>query len=969
MGDRRTETALRDIDALFRLGVVSGMSDGQLLDRFAAHSGSDSELAFEAIVRRHGPMVMAVCRRVLGDDHAAEDAFQATFMVLALKSSAIRRQDSSGPWLHAVAMRIARRARALRQRSRGESIPAVGLVDPDAHAPAAVDLRAVLDEELSRLPEKYRVPVILCYLEGRTQEEAARLLGWTKGTVSGRLARAKDLLRQRLARRGLAPSAGLLAAVLTAETASAAVPASLVLPTVRVASAALLGGADAGLVSGQMAFLVKEAMKLIMLGKLARATAQFVVLGLGTAALATTLTLSGDLAGLKNLGGRPIAARGPVVDEARTANAARRLDRFADPLPPRALIRLGTTQRRHDSGLAGIGFMGDGTAAVTAQDNGVVRFWDVKSGREIRTVDMMAGADTPDKLVRHFALSPDGNLMAAAGFAFDATRKRIVHRVWIRDFKQDTTQREIEVPAVDLFCASFSPDGATVATGGFAGGVQLWDIATGDCRATLKLGNSSIRSLAFAPDGNVLAVCEARKGTRLWNLAEARETFLANTSCSMTAPVFSPDAQLMAVNSLDGEVVVWDRATGQKRLTVQGAAVAFAPDSRSLAMTGSDGGTLEVIDTETGSELWKARLGWGQGRGFAFSPDGKLIITDQGGVLRFFEAASGRERLASPDAHEGSVSIVRYTSDGRRVLTASDDGTVRQWDAASGRQLRTIQEDGRVHVLAVSRDGKSLATGVQKPVEGVSIWDLETCRKRQNWPEHGAIVGAEALTFSPEGDALLVFDRDQVLRVFEIATGHERDAEQPVLSLDDNGANNSWITRGEFSPGNRFLAVSTDTTAYVAELSTGAERFSTPSIAMAFSSDGQSVAVATPGKPEMARLADASYRTFGQTVDSIDLIDLVTTKRRRLEAGGASVTALAFSPDGKVIAVAGGWLNPVVRVYRTNDGREIGNFTCPARISHAGALAFSPDGRGLAAGFNDTTVLLWDLTNVRPGVR
>ena len=111
MVNARTETILRDIDALFRLGVVSGMSDGQLLERFAARSGCDSgELAFEAIVRRHGPMVMAVCRRVLGDDHAAEDAFQATFMVLALKSRAIRKQESAGPWLHGVAVRIARRA-------------------------------------------------------------------------------------------------------------------------------------------------------------------------------------------------------------------------------------------------------------------------------------------------------------------------------------------------------------------------------------------------------------------------------------------------------------------------------------------------------------------------------------------------------------------------------------------------------------------------------------------------------------------------------------------------------------------------------------------------------------------------------------------------------------------------------------------------------------------------------------------
>ncbi len=274
MADRRVETALRDIDALFRLGVVSEMSDGQLLERFAAQTGSDSEFAFEAIVRRHGPMVLGVCRRVLGDDHAAEDAFQATFMVLALRLRAIRKPESSGPWLHGVATRIARRARVLRRRRKEEPIASWDRVARSADGQALVDLQTVIDDELSRLPDKYRRPVVLCYLEGQTQDEAARTLGWSKGTVSGRLARAKDLLRHRLTRRGLAPSVGLFAAALTPETASAAVPRALLLPTVRAATAAVLGGAEAGLVTGQVASLAREAMKVMVLSRLGRAAVQ-----------------------------------------------------------------------------------------------------------------------------------------------------------------------------------------------------------------------------------------------------------------------------------------------------------------------------------------------------------------------------------------------------------------------------------------------------------------------------------------------------------------------------------------------------------------------------------------------------------------------------------------------------------------------------------------------------------------------
>ena len=156
-------------------------------------------------MRRHGPMVLGVCRRVLRGHHDAEDAFQATFMVLALQAGMVRKRKSLGPWLHGVAARIARRARLIDRRREEEPIPAEGLAAPEGRNPALADLDQVVDIEISKLPDKYRLPVIICYLQGRTQEEAARELGWTKGTVSGRLARAKELLQRRLIRRGLGP--------------------------------------------------------------------------------------------------------------------------------------------------------------------------------------------------------------------------------------------------------------------------------------------------------------------------------------------------------------------------------------------------------------------------------------------------------------------------------------------------------------------------------------------------------------------------------------------------------------------------------------------------------------------------------------------------------------------------------------------------------------------------------------------
>src|SRR5262245_18531884 len=182
--------------------TVHGLSDARLLERFVA--GRD-EGAFELLMWRHGAMVFGVCRRMLPNRHDAEDAFQATFLVLARKAASVARGEAVGAWLARVAYRVALRARAELTRQAWRKGPAVEQPAAPPAAPEQADLRRVLDEEINRLPARQRAAIVLCCLEGKTGEQAARELGCPPGTVSSRLTRARDRLRRRLARRGVAP--------------------------------------------------------------------------------------------------------------------------------------------------------------------------------------------------------------------------------------------------------------------------------------------------------------------------------------------------------------------------------------------------------------------------------------------------------------------------------------------------------------------------------------------------------------------------------------------------------------------------------------------------------------------------------------------------------------------------------------------------------------------------------------------
>lgn len=261
------ETSRLHLQTLFSVGVTAVLTDGQLLERFATLRGDAAEAAFAAIVERHGRMVFHACRGILKDEHQAHDAFQATFLVLLRKGNTLWVNDSLGPWLHRVACRAAVKARVEAQRRRVHERRAAERAGDGQDVDGMSELVAVLHEEVNRLPDRYRVPIVLCDLQGRTYAEAAQHLRCPVGTVRSRLARGRERLRHRLTRRGLAPSAAMVSAALAPNGTSAAMPAAWVGSITRCVRSILAGGVlTAGEVPASVLTITEGVLKMISLG-------------------------------------------------------------------------------------------------------------------------------------------------------------------------------------------------------------------------------------------------------------------------------------------------------------------------------------------------------------------------------------------------------------------------------------------------------------------------------------------------------------------------------------------------------------------------------------------------------------------------------------------------------------------------------------------------------------------------------
>jgi RNA polymerase sigma factor (sigma-70 family) len=620
---------LRRIRALIDSRAASDRSDSDLLERFIQER---DEIAFEAIVRRHGPLVLGVCRRILFDPQDVEDAFQATFLVLVRRATSIGRRERLANWLYGVAHRIAVRARAyaIRRRAREQQVEDTPAADPSGEA-LWRDLRCVLDEEVRRLPEKYRTPFLMCYLEGKTNDEAAQALGCPRGTIAARLARARDRLRRRLVRRGVTLSAGLLAAML-ARNATAAVPETIVGITVQTAM--LVAGGRA-VVAAPVASLMEGVLHEMLIHKLKVVATVILTLGLGI--------------GAGVLGYRAAAADPKKDDPKPPVQTVEKPDpnKKDEPKPkeeakPALEWRKAGNWQASTGKVVAVALSADGKYVATAGSPGdpanfvgkddiekslaemLPKLWDASTGKKLATL----GGQKAMGNVGAMAFSHDGQTVVVADVNvtfLDAAKAKVKRSV----------NEQITVTAL-----AFSPDGKNVAGLRADGIIRVYDAETTKVRQTLRPAKNAlpVSSMAITQDGKYLAAGDANGTATIWDLSNGK----VKTSHKLKAGplVFSPDGQWVACDAGRGAVDVWDLSTGNLKTTLKGPAkdvemfqLAFTPDGKTLAAGGLDG-TVILWDLAAEKQLASLKGHKSIITALAFAGDGKTLTSaDEHGAL------------------------------------------------------------------------------------------------------------------------------------------------------------------------------------------------------------------------------------------------------------------------------------------------------------------------------------------------
>ncbi|MCI0463448.1 MAG: sigma-70 family RNA polymerase sigma factor [Gemmataceae bacterium] len=906
--------------------TLAGLTDAQLLQRFAHHG---EQAAFETLVRRHGSAVLRVCRTILHDEHATEDAFQATFLVLVKKAATLRRQELLGPWLRGVASRVAARARVDAARRLNREAHAQARPAPDPVADAGTrELCALLEEEVERLPGRCREAFRLCYLEGLTRDQAAQRLGWSVRTLQRLLEQGRAILQARLSQRGVTLSAALLAATLAQGVTPASVPAALQEATTAAALIQASGLAAAGAVSPAATL----AQTVLCTMALARIKLAALLLALGVLAAGVGLLATSAQPPEPAEAGQQKAT--PPSDKARPraeAGQQAAMDLLGDPLPRGAVLRLGTLRLRHGSPVLFLAFSPDGKTLASGGWIKTARLWDVETGKEPRAFDLpqKPGAERAN-VVNCLTFAPDGKALATGS---------IDGPIYLWETATGQRLRTLEGHKGSVGSLAFTPDGKTLISmlahsrDGKGGEIILWDTATWKERRRLREAKGEFTgTLALSPDGKTLATAAANSpsvtlwdvetGERLRSLARRKDE--GGVAWPIDRLAFSPDGKTL-IGGGGRSADLWDVARGTwlrelaGRGDVWGRVPTFAPDGKLIASAGNYSPVF-LWDATTGKELHKIEGRYGGVQALAFTSRGGRTVLAAGtatGTIALWEIPSAealRARTRSPRAlhplgHDGAIYSVAVAPDGKTVATGSIDCTVFLWDAATGKQLGRLEGDQHsVTDACFSPDGKWLATGSN--YHGALVWDLAT----------GKIVhrlAGRCVAFSPDGKLLATGGREQrgVVRLYDSATGKE---------LRQLHGYQAGIYRVAFAPDGRTLV-----------------------------SGGRGVLGGT-------RAVDEEVETT-----PLRLWDVASGKQL-FEFGDLRHYgyALGFSPDGKTVASVGGdELNKATEVFLWEAATGRGRGSLATHRERLWSVAFAPDGRTLATASGEGSVSLWDLAD------
>jgi RNA polymerase sigma factor (sigma-70 family) len=1004
----------RRLRHLFGPGSAIGLTDGQLLERFADRRGeSDAqarEAAFETILDRHGAMVLTVCRQMLGEAHTAEDAFQATFLVMIRRAGSlrVRGNGSIGPWLHGVACRIARNERRATARRHAREQRAAVSESRAAEASRTSDrddASALLHQEVDRLPAKYRDPVVLCYFEGRTHDEAAAALNWPVGTVRGRLARARDQLRARLTRRGLAPAISL-EAIRERFLARAAVPSSL--------RDATFAAAIRGTPAARVTALAKLSARSWLAARV-RMSAAFV--------LVPALLAAG--AGLEGYGTRaftppqhPAPPPGPGLTNRRPLGP---IDFRPAPLPRFARARLGTPEFLGEGEIHEVVYTADGKYLASWEAIGPNRIWDAATGRTVRTFLHS----------REISIAPDGTTSAC----LDQERG-----LWLEDPASGRERRRWHKISGEAYRGlTFSPDIRMLAaitrksddSGHPIDFITLWDTASPtEFRRRLRGDWYGVHRLKFSADGKDLIVVSddwippqaggfpapapAQCFVRIFDLDTCRERRRYPIQGVQTQSViFSRDSSLLDATDTDQAIRLVEVATGRRRgpslihnhrlrpgndpvdrayAADSGAPREFSPDGSILAsgsFVGSSVGRrlapIHLWDVARGEELRHFPAPPALVRSISFAPDGKTIASGGGDrVIRFWDVATGRERFPHVGHQAGLWTLAISPADGT-VYTGGADRTIHRWDPVSGRDLGIFARF-RLPVMrmAFSPDGKNVLVGRYGQV---AIWSVSERREIRDLTSHEIMSLSCDLAYSPDGKTVIAEGR-----VWDVASGEavmtlrsHRPATptgtlsygfptvgfgKPAAVPDQARPEKPILDRSPiyYAPDGERIITTEPEGIRIWDLASKKEIGWAVRSPLYENDNNQHHVALSPDGHLIAVCLEGNRNEKGKRDRIIQVWELasgreVMTLKSHQETG---LQSLAFSPDGRLLA-SGGESDAKVRVWDLATGRELRSLT--GHLAGVTAVAFSADSRSVISGSADATAIVWDVSDLAEHLR